>query len=302
MTRRLVSVGNVIVDLTVAIDSVPERGGDVVGESHGAAAGGSFNTMVAAARQGLSTAYGGAHGTGPFGDLVRAALAAEGISALGEQTPGRDTGFDVALTDAEGERTFVTVFGAEATLTRQALDGIRASPGDFVHVSGYGMPERTNGRVIAPWLETLEPGVTVLFDPGPLVGDIPADVMSRVSSRSDWLSCSLREARLLTGTADESSAATELSRRFANVIVRLSHRGCLLITREASTLVPGFTVDVIDTNGAGDAHAGAFVAALSRGESPERAALVANAAAALAVTRRGPATAPRLDEVQKLVG
>ena len=302
MTPRLVSVGNVIVDLTVAIDALPERGGDTVGESHGAAAGGSFNTMVAAARQGLATAYGGAHGTGPFGDLVRAALAAEGIAALGEPTADRDTGFDVALTDGDGERTFVTVFGAEATLTRDVLGGIRVSPGDFVHVSGYGVLERTNGRVIAPWLETLEPGATVLFDPGPLVSDIPADVMSLVSGRAEWLSCNLREALLLTGATDEASAAAALRERFAHVVVRLSERGCLVATGDSTTLVPGFEVTVVDTNGAGDAHVGAFLAALSRGESPERAALFANAAAALAVTRRGPATAPRLDEVAELVG
>jgi len=302
MTSRLVSVGNVIVDLTVTINSLPERGGDVVGESHGAAAGGSFNTMVAAARQGLPTAYGGAHGTGPFGDLVRSALAAEAVAVLGGPTPDRDTGFDVALTDGGGERTFVTVFGAEATLTRNALEGIRVSPGDFVHVSGYGLLERTNGRVLSPWLELLEPGVTVLFDPGPLVGDIPADVMARVASRADWLSCNLREARILTGATDESSAAVALRERFANVVVRLSERGCLVATHERSTLVPGFEVDVVDTNGAGDTHAGAFIAALARGESPVRAALFANAAAALSVTRRGPATAPQRDEVEKFMG
>jgi sugar/nucleoside kinase (ribokinase family) len=302
MTPRLVSVGNIIVDLTVTIDALPERGGDVVGDSHGAAAGGSFNTMVAAARQGLTTAYGGAHGTGPFGDLVRAALAAEGVVALGEPTPDRDTGFDVALIDAHGERTFVTVFGAEATLTRHALEGIRVSSGDFVHVSGYGLLERTNGRVLAPWIEALAPGATVLFDPGPLAGDIPAAVMAHVASRADWLSCNLREARILTGATDESSAAVALLERFANVVVRLSEHGCLVATRDGSTLVPGFDVDVVDTNGAGDAHAGAFLAALSRGEAPERAALFANAAAALAVTRRGPATAPRFDEVAEFVG
>ncbi len=302
MTSRLVSVGNVIVDLTVTINALPERGGDVVGESHGAAAGGSFNTMVAAARQGLPTAYGGAHGTGPFGDLVRSALAAEAIAVLGEPNPDRDTGFDVALTDSEGERTFVTVFGAEAMLTQAALEGIRISAGDFVHTSGYGLLERTNRRVLVPWLEALPPGATVLFDPGPLVGDIPTDVIARVAGRADWLSCNLREALILTGATDESSAAVALRERFANVVVRLSERGCLVVTRESSTLVPGFAVEPVDTNGAGDAHAGAFLAALSRGEPPENAALFANAAAALAVTRRGPATSPRLDEVAQLMG
>ncbi|MEP6759821.1 MAG: PfkB family carbohydrate kinase, partial [Sporichthyaceae bacterium] len=52
------------------------------------------------------------------------------------------------------------------------------------------------------------------------------------------------------------------------------------------------TVVAVDTNGAGDVHVGAFLAALARGEDPVRAARSANEAAADAVTRLGPATAP----------
>jgi sugar/nucleoside kinase (ribokinase family) len=297
MTPRLVSVGNIIVDLTVALDAIPERGGDVVGTSHGAAPGGSYNAMVAAMRQGLATEYGGAHGTGPFGDLVRSALAAEHIAAIDVPTPEEDTGFDVALTDSGGERTFVTVFGAEARLTSNALDRIRVGSDDFVHVSGYGLLERTNARVLAPWIAALESGPVVLLDPGPLVRDIPDDVLAAVAGRTDWLSCNLHEAQLMTGAHDASQAASALLERFAHVVVRLGADGCLVATPGGGTVVPGFEVDVVDTNGAGDAHAGAFLAALSRGEPPKRAALFANAAAALAVTRRGPATAPRLDEL-----
>jgi sugar/nucleoside kinase (ribokinase family) len=301
MTARLVSVGNVIVDLTVTIDELPERGGDAVGTSTGAAPGGSFNTMVAAARQGLTTEYGGAHGTGAFGDLVRDALAAEQIRAIDDRTPGVDTGFDVAMTDSGGERTFVTVFGAEARLTATALDRIRLTNDDFVHVSGYGLLERTNTGVLAPWLDTIGPGPVVLFDPGPLVRDIPEAALTAVARRADWLSCSLREAQLMTGVEDVGAAVSALLERFARVVVRLGAEGCLVATPGGRTMVPGFPVAVVDTNGAGDAHAGAFLAALARGESAERAALVGNAAAGLAVTRRGPATAPRLDELATML-
>ena len=139
----LISVGNVVID----VPALPERGGDVLGRATGSTPGGSFNTMVAATRQGLATAYGGAHGTGPFGDRVRAALAAEGIGVLQHPTADTDTGYDIALTESDGERTFVTVFGAEASLTAEALAGIRIAEGDLVHVSGYGLLESTNGRL-----------------------------------------------------------------------------------------------------------------------------------------------------------
>jgi len=61
--------------------------------------------------------------------------------------------------------------------------------------------------------------------------------------------------------------------------------------------VPGFAVEAVDTNGAGDTHTGVFLAALASGAGPAEAVRRANAAAALSVTRRGPATGPTAAEL-----
>jgi sugar/nucleoside kinase (ribokinase family) len=80
--------------------------------------------------------------------------------------------------------------------------------------------------------------------------------------------------------------------------VRLGRDGCILVEGgERPKHVPGYAVDVIDTNGAGDAHLGAFLAALAAGVGPMAAADRANAAAAMTVTRRGPASSPDRQEV-----
>jgi sugar/nucleoside kinase (ribokinase family) len=60
-------------------------------------------------------------------------------------------------------------------------------------------------------------------------------------------------------------------------------------------------VRAIDANGAGDTHAGVFIAALARGTAPPAAARRANAAAALSVTRPGPATAPTARELARFL-
>jgi sugar/nucleoside kinase (ribokinase family) len=65
--------------------------------------------------------------------------------------------------------------------------------------------------------------------------------------------------------------------------------------------VPGFRVDVLDTNGAGDAHSGAFIAALAAGAAEVTAARSANAAGALSVTKRGPTTAPTGEELARFL-
>jgi sugar/nucleoside kinase (ribokinase family) len=299
---RLISVGNVIVDIVARVPSLPERGGDVLADAAGVSPGGSFNTMVAAVRQGLPTAYAGAHGTGVFGDRVRGDLAAAGIDVLLAPTPALDTGYDIALIDSGGERTFVTVFGAEASLTAEALSGVRPGDHDLVHVSGYGLLERTNAAVVSGWLGTVPSTTTVLLDPGPLAADIPDAVWRLVTARADWLSCNEREATMLTGEADAVAAIRALAASTGGgILVRLGPLGCLLGRHGEVTRVPGFPVAAVDTNGAGDAHAGAFLAAIAAGEHPEAAVRRANACAALAVTRPGPATAPTAAEVDALL-
>jgi sugar/nucleoside kinase (ribokinase family) len=281
--RRLVFAGQAIVDVVLRVPALPERGGDMIATAAEITTGGGFNVMAAAARQGLPVLYAGGHGTGPWGDLVRAALAAEGIAVLRPPDPDRDTGFDVAMVEPDGERTFATHLGAE-TLT-DGWPGIPMAGGDMVYLSGYGLPEIT----------PLPPAVQLFMDPGPLVAQIPGELLEPVLSRCDWLSCNQREAGLLTGAGEAAEAARLLLQRTdrASVIVRIGAAGCVLALRGREIVhVPAPAVEVVDTTGAGDTHAGVFLAALADGLGPAEAAARANAAAAFSVTRPGPATAP----------
>lgn len=319
---RLISVGNAIVDVTARVPELPERGGDVLARSSGLSVGGSgFNVLVAAARQGLAVRFGGAHGTGPFGELVRAALQRAGIGVLLPPVPDVDTGFDIALTDADGERTFITAVGAEAQLTVDRLATVAVAPGDLVHVSGYALVHSPSRDAIADWLQRLPAECVVLVDPGPLWRGIPDPVLAAVRRRATWWSCNLAEAGGASGAAGFAGVASagpvptgiEAARRLAaasgteggpgmGVAVRLGADGCvILVPGDEPVHVPGFAVEALDTNGAGDAHVGAFLAALATGQHPLVAARRANACAALAVTRPGPATAPTAAEVDALL-
>jgi sugar/nucleoside kinase (ribokinase family) len=301
MTRRLVSVGNVLVDIIVH-GRLPERGSDSMATSGGMSAGGAFNAMVAASRQGLPTAYAGGHGTGAFGDLVRSALRDAGIEILTEVSTVFDSGYDIAIIEDDGERTFLTVPGAEMRLTASQLERLRLSGDDLLLVSGYGLLEQTNGAVLAPWLETVPAETTVFVDPGPLVRQLMhTPIWAAVDARADWLSCNREEAAILSSKSDPMDAASSLASGSRGVLVRDGSDGCVLAFEGRIERVPGFAVTAIDTNGAGDAHSGAFLAALAEGLEPRDAALRANACAAIAVTRRGPATAPTRAEVLALL-
>ncbi|MEU9211074.1 PfkB family carbohydrate kinase [Streptomyces sp. NPDC048415] len=294
---RLLHLGNVMMDLVLTVPALPERGGDVVATGSRSAPGGGFNVMAAAARQGLPVTYAGAHGSGPFGDRARAALREEGIDVLLAPRPERDTGFVVCLVDAEGERTFVTSPGAEATLRPTDLAQLRPEREDLVYLSGYGLLYEANRAALTAWVPQLDPAVTLIVDPGPLVRDIPADALQLLMARADWWSCNAREAALHTKIDDPAAAAGALRSRLkrGSALVRTGPDGCLLHHDGTLDVIPGFAVRPVDLNGAGDAHTGVFMAALAHGLAPAAAARRANAAAAMAVTVAGPATAPGAD-------
>ena len=301
---RLVSVGNVIVDIVMRIGALPEPGGDVIADGSEITAGGGLNTMVAARRDGMDVVFAGQYGTGPFGDVVRQALEESGVTVVQPGLPDVDSGYCVALVDATTERTFVTSVGAEGQLTRADLDRVTLRADDVVFVSGYGLAHPVNGAAIAGWLGTVPSSVRVVFDPSPLVDTLPAAVLAAVSARSDVVSANSREARLLSPTSAtlaEAAAAIAAAAR-GTALVRDGADGCWVVESGSEpVLVPGFPVVAVDTNGAGDAHDGVLAAALGRGVSLQDAVRRANAAAALAVTRTGPATAPTADETDALL-
>ncbi|MGW0522678.1 PfkB family carbohydrate kinase [Crossiella sp. NPDC003009] len=305
MSGQLVFTGQVVVDLVLTVSGLPPLGGDVLASAVKLTPGGGFNVMSAATRSGAEVLYAGSHGSGSFGDLARAAMLAEGITVVNPPTPGADTGIVVVLVDEEtGERTFVTGVGAEGVLDPGQLDLVHPSAADMVYVSGYSLLHAANRDALLDWLGRL-PSPTVLFDPGPLVEQVVWSDLTAVLSRVDILSCNAREAKQLSRTNTTRAAAAALATlvpSFATVIVRDGPAGCLLQRDGRITTVAGFNVDAVDTNGAGDAHCGALLAELLRGNGMFEATRYANAAAAIAVTREGPATAPVRAEIEQLIG
>ena len=281
MTGRLVTVGNALVDVVAAVPRLPERGGDVLATGGRLeVGGGGFRALVAARAAGADAVYGGRIGRGPYADLVRRALAAHGIPAPLPPVADRDTGSALAMVEPDGERTFVTIPGAESA--DPGLDALLLEPGDHLHVHGYGLVARGRGAAVARFVTGLPAEVPVLLDPGPFGADAAPEVLADLLPRIDWWSGNAAEARAATGLGDAEAAARLLAgtaRRGA--VVRLGAEGCILAVRgSALVLLPGPAVVAVDTNGAGDTHVGTFLAALLAGAEPVAAAQAATEAAA----------------------
>ncbi|RJT41660.1 ribokinase [Mesorhizobium waimense] len=306
MSGRLVHIGSAVVDYVYRIDALPAPGTEKTASSFAQVAGGGFNMMVAADRTGMKVVFGGQLGSGPNGDFLRAAFAAEGIETLTPASPAMDSGNCVAMISGDAERTFVSWPGAESVLSLDMMAPVRVAPGDWVFASGYTLSYPGSRDALADWIEALPANIPFAFDPTPVIADIPRAVLDRVLARTTWLSCNTTEAAEIAGLGGvEALAALLLSDhcpKAAGVIIRAGSKGCFVRLADGSTqAVPGFKVDAVDTNGAGDTHIGAFVSALSRGVPAFEAARYANAAAALSVTRHGGSSAPNNQEIQEFL-
>ncbi|CRM92179.1 Ribokinase [Pseudomonas sp. 22 E 5] len=301
---RLLHTGQVIVDLVMALDTLPATGGDVLAQSASFEAGGGFNVMAAARRNGLPVVYLGRHGNGRFGDLARAAMQAEGVEMAQTASTDKDTGLCVSLTEATTERTFISHIGAEGDLSADDLARMVPQADDYVYVSGYSLLLEGKAQALLDWLLALPRAITVVFDPGPLVKAPDSALMMALLPRIDIWTSNGPEALAFTGAGTLADALVDLNRHLpvdALLVVRDGPNGCWVSRNGQAEHVPGFKVKAVDSNGAGDAHAGVFMAGLANGLTPSQAARRANAAAALAVTRWGPATSPGTAEVDALL-
>jgi len=217
---------------------------------------------------------------------------------------GKDTGLCVSLTEATTERTFISHIGAEGDLTADDLARVVPQADDYVYVSGYSLLLEGKAQALLDWLLALPRAITVVFDPGPLVKAPDSALMIALLPRIDIWTSNGPEALAFTGAKTLADALLDLNRHLpdgALLVVRDGPNGCWVSRHGHADHVPGFKVRAVDSNGAGDAHAGVFIAGLAAGLTPCEAARRANAAAALAVTRWGPATSPGTDEVDALL-
>ncbi len=300
---RVIHTAQALVDEVAEVPALPERGQNSMARSFARHAGGAVTILLAAARSGADCVHAGAHGTGPNGDLVRKALQDEGVRVSSPVVTELDTGICFVMVEPSAERTFVTTRGAERRITVESLQTCAPVAGDLVCVSGYSLLDPTRAP-LQQWLATLPEGVVVVLDPGAAFADLPGDVRTRALGGTTVWTSNAEEAQALTGATDFREAAALVAEQLppgAVVVVRDGPEGCAVHEDGQTTHVKGFPRDPVDTNGAGDTHTGVLCAGRAAGLPWVEAARRANAAGAIKVTRRGPATAPTAGEIDDLL-
>ncbi|MBO8162173.1 MAG: ribokinase [Brevibacillus sp.] len=285
---RIVVVGSVNMDIVVEAERPPKMGETVSGSNaHFIPGGKGANQAVAAVRLGAETAMIGAIGDDAFGSQLLQALRQEGVdtSAL-KIVEGTPTGIASILL-SQGDNCIVVVPGANARCRSEDIDAhqslIQAAD---VMLLQLEIPLET---VVYAAEAAKRHGKRVILNPAP-ARELPDRLLANV----DVIIPNQSELALLSGVdaSDERHLETAmralLDRGVETVITTLGAKGSAFLTKAGGLqVVPGCSVPVVDTTGAGDSFNAAVAYSLATGKTVAEAVSFANKAAALAVTKLG---------------
>lgn len=215
-----------------------------------------------------------------------------------------ESGQAYILIDEEGENQINTYFGANASLKREHVEGMKELFNTVRCLVLMDAPiEFTEG------LLSLAKGVLKLWAPGVRVLKDRASVLSLLKYMS-YLILNEHELKDLTRTTDIFKAYDDLRALNPNlkVIVTQGARGASLLTPEVTHSVEGIDLKrlglkVVNTVGCGDAFIGALASYLILGFSEESALTMANLAGAIKATRyetRGSPTKAELERYYRM--
>jgi sugar/nucleoside kinase (ribokinase family) len=250
------------------------------------------NTVVALAQLGGKAFYSCKVAHDALGDFYVKDLQARGVDTNLNHTRASEgqTGSCLVLVTPDAERSMCTFLGVSAELDDAALHPKDIEKSKIYYMEGYlaasptGLAAALKGRQIAR-----EAGVALaltLSDVS-MIQFCKAGLDAMLGDGVDYLFCNQEEAQVWCGSQDLNVVKETLKKLAKMVCLTRGPDGSEIITAQNSWHVPAEKVQAIDTNGAGDMFAGAFLYAITRGYSPEQAANLGNHAAAAVVSQHG---------------
>ncbi len=263
----------------------------------GRASGGSAaNTLVTASYFGSRAFYSCRVGADEAGEFYLADLSAAGVAT----NPRRDadnaapgmTGRCLVLVTDDAERTMNTFLGITSDLSHEEIDFDALAASRLLYIEGYLVTSPT-GRAAAVRAKAFarERGIEVAYtlsDSSMLqfFGEGVAQILG--DDGVDLLFCNEGEALQWSGQASIAAAANALKQVARRFCITLGARGALIFDGENFLEIAPHAVTPVDSNGAGDVFAGAFLHAYAAGMGCQRAGDLASLASARCVMQFGP--------------
>lgn len=206
------------------------------------------------------------------------------------------TGKCLVMVSPDAERTMLSYLGISETLSKDDVVPEAVKDSEYLYLEGYLVTSPT-GREACIHAKQLaeENGVKTaltLSDPS-MVQYFRGGLEEMIGSGVDLLFCNDVEAKTWTGEDDIQDAADKLKQIARSFAITLGAQGALLFDGEQYIKVAPHKVKALDTNGAGDMFAGAFLYGVSAGYDFATAGRLASVAPATLVQTFGPRLSPQ---------
>jgi sugar/nucleoside kinase (ribokinase family) len=283
--------GNLVVDILVRpVDRFPWGTTTLVDSIEQHLGGNGASTSYTLGKLGTPVRLLGTVGKDGFGDLAVSKLSGAGVDTAWIARSDAPTATTVVMVNSSGDRMFLHRLGASGEAFAEPVrftSDVTRGMSHFHLASVFGLPK------LRPYTADLlrrarEAGLATSVDTQWDTLDRWMADLAPCLQHTDLLFMNEDEARMLTGTSEPARAAeVMLAHGARTVVLKLSARGCAVFGDGVAIECPAFDVPVVDTTGAGDCFAGAFLAALLRNRSYTEAARFANAVSALAIQQLG---------------
>ena len=248
--------------------------------------GSAANFATGCSKLGLKTRFLGCIGSDSEGNQLVEEFASLGVDTSLIKRVDVRTGRVIILIDEQRNRKMAAFIGANNLLSSEMLTAEVVGSARLVHITSLSSENAFEAFVKAKKL-AFDSNVLVSVDPGHILAERSFDELKVLLEGIDFCFPSRKGLEKMTGKVNVEEGCKVLSNLVKNVIVTLGKKGCFVYSNGRGFIVSPVKATVLDTTGAGDAFASAFVYGVLEGKSLKECAEIANLAAGLSVGGKG---------------
>jgi len=261
-------------------------------ESKSGSGGSAANTIIGCAQLGGNTFYSCKVSSDATGDFYMKDLAACNVDSnlsAGNREAGT-TGKCIVLITPDAERSMNTHLGITQQYSKKELDLDAIKRSQYVYIEGYLVPE-DNARAAAinvrEAAEAANVKTSITLSDVNMVTYFKDGLLEMIGGGVDMLFSNEDEAMTMLGASSIDECVNGLKQHAKQFAITRGGDGAVLWDGEKAINIAAQSVKPIDSNGAGDIYAGAFLYGLTHGMPFEQCGELANACAAELITRFG---------------
>ena len=255
--------------------------------------GSAANSIIAVSQFGGSSYYSCKVANDELGAFYKGDLTANGVDSnlQGQDLESGITGKCLVMTTADASRTMNTFLGITQNYSKAEIKEEALKAAEYLYIEGY-LVTSENGQDAMKHAKKLAEDNAVktalTFSDPAMVKYFKDQMTSVVGSGVDLLFCNEEEAMLYTDKDNLADAKEALKGSAKKFVITLGEKGAIVFDGEQFIDVAPNNVEAIDTNGAGDLFAGAFLYGITNGKSYADAGKLAAMASSKVVTQFGP--------------